>query len=366
MRIERHPLLTDSLATQRDIVSFHYGASASGLKAYLQTALHADELPGMLVLHHLRPMLAQAEQRGEIRGEIVVVPVANPAGLSQTVLHGQLGRYELRSGENFNRAYPDFATLIGDQLDDQLGDDPRLNTRLIRDAMRRHLDAIAPTTELESMRHTLIALAHDADVVFDLHCDTESIPHLYTEAPNLPRIEPLARYMQVPLVLLGTGDSGQCFDESCSQTWWRLADRYRDRFPIPPSCDAVTIELRGQADVDHELARVDADAIYQTLIGRGLIDGTPKEAPALQCKALPYSHVASPVAPCTGVIAFLKKPGARVEAGETIAQIIDPLTSVTTDVKANAGGLLFARNTLRFATRGMVLCRIAGDSPTTP
>lgn len=363
MQIKRHPLLCDGLATLREIVSFHYGAPAFGLKAYLQSALHADELPGMLVLHHLRRMLAQAEERGEILGEIVVVPVANPAGLSQTVLHGQLGRYELRSGENFNRAYPDFATLLGDRLDGELGDDPRQNTRLIRETMGTLIDAIRPATELESMRHTLISLAYDADVVFDLHCDTESIPHLFTEAPNLPRIESLARYLRVPLVLLGTGDSGQCFDESCSQVWWRLADKYRGRFPIAPSCDAVTVELRGQADVDHALAGADAEAIYQTLVARGLIAGTPKDAPPPQFKALPYTYVVSPVAPHSGVIAFLSKPGDQVHATDTIAQIVDPLTSVTTDVKAGVTGILFARSMLRFATRGMLLGRIAGDAP---
>ena len=43
-----------ALGTQRTLTSFHFGTAGTGEKAYIQASLHADELPGMLVAHHLR------------------------------------------------------------------------------------------------------------------------------------------------------------------------------------------------------------------------------------------------------------------------------------------------------------------------
>jgi predicted deacylase len=69
-------------------------------------SLHADELPGMLVIQHLRQHLQQAEAAGQLRGQVVLVPMANPIGLDQTWLQLQMGRFEMASGQNFNRHYP--------------------------------------------------------------------------------------------------------------------------------------------------------------------------------------------------------------------------------------------------------------------
>ena len=60
MQLIRHPLLSPAPGTQRELVSLHYGTdarSSGGQKAYIQASLHGDELPGMLVAHHLRGLL---------------------------------------------------------------------------------------------------------------------------------------------------------------------------------------------------------------------------------------------------------------------------------------------------------------------
>ena len=98
MKTIKHPLLSTYVGTDREIVSFHYGDYTVGQKIYIQASLHADELPGMLVAHHLRRRFAELETAGKIRGEIVVVPVANPVGLAQTMLRSQVGRFEMATG----------------------------------------------------------------------------------------------------------------------------------------------------------------------------------------------------------------------------------------------------------------------------
>src|SRR5687767_6350377 len=69
--------------TGRRIVYHRFGRLGTRPKAYLQAAIHANELPGAMALHHLMPMLADADRRGRVKGEIVIVPTINPIGQSQ-------------------------------------------------------------------------------------------------------------------------------------------------------------------------------------------------------------------------------------------------------------------------------------------
>ena len=49
-----HSLLSPSLGSYKTLTSFHFGTPGRGPKVYIQASLHAEELPGMLVAHHLR------------------------------------------------------------------------------------------------------------------------------------------------------------------------------------------------------------------------------------------------------------------------------------------------------------------------
>ncbi|MBV8657268.1 MAG: succinylglutamate desuccinylase/aspartoacylase family protein [Burkholderiales bacterium] len=363
MRVERHHLLSPSVGTRRELLSFHYGQPGSGQKVYLQASLHADELPGMLVLHHLKRLLADAESIGAIAGEIVVVPVANPIGLSQTLLRDQLGRFEAGSGENFNRLYPDFFARLVDQIEPRLGQAADENKRVIRAAMRESLANDQPDTELASLRHTLTGMAVDADVVLDLHCDYEAILHIYTEEPYIDQAEPLYRYLGAGAVLTARGSGGASFDEAMSGTWWRLAEHFAGRFPIPLACLGVTIELRGKADVSHELAQMDAFQLFAYLRHRGVILGEATPVPPPACEPTPLAGSETLHAPHAGVIAFLKQVGDWVEAGDAVAEIVDPLTDTVTAIRASVSGCLYARENRRYATRGMDIAKVAGRVP---
>ena len=117
----RIALTVMSPGTSRAITVHRYGAPGARPKAYLQAAIHADEIPGMLVLHHLVRRLDGADARGEILGAVVVVPFANPIGLGQRYEGDLLGRYEFRGGGNFNRNFPRLDEAIGDRVEGKLG-----------------------------------------------------------------------------------------------------------------------------------------------------------------------------------------------------------------------------------------------------
>jgi len=82
--------------------------------------------------------------------------------------------------------------------------------------------------------------------------------------------------------------------------------------------------------------------------------------PAARCAATPLEGVEPLVAPHAGLLVFAKAPGRVVQAGELVAELIDPLTDAVTPLRAGVSGLLFARVARRWASRGMRVAKIAG------
>lgn len=367
MHIHTHPLSGAGLGQQRQLTSFHYGPSDSGRKAYIQAALHADELPGMLVAHHLREQLQRLEDAGRLRAEIVIVPVANPIGLAQTLLRTPVGRFDLASGENFNRHYPAFFEPLLPLLEGRLGPDGQANVRTIRAAMHEVLQAMPAANELASLRKALMELACDADLVLDLHCDCEAVLHLYTGTPLWSAVEPLARLLGARASLLATASGDNPFDESCSQTWWQLQAHFGGRYPVPLACTSVTVELRGTLDVDQTQAAADAQALLAYLQHRGLLElegpqSPPSTLPSLLQPATALNAVEVLSSPISGVVSFHRRPGDQIVAGDCVADVTDVLSGEVRQLRAGTSGLLFARETLRYVSAGRSLCKVAGQT----
>jgi len=360
MHHSTHSLLSPAPGISRHLHSFQFGPAGAG-KVYIQASLHADELPGMLVAWHLKQRLLELEQQGLLRQQVLLVPVANPLGIEQVLLDAPMGRFELHSGENFNRNFVDLSDTIGDQLEGQLTQDPHHNLELIREHLRRGLDAHPARTALQSQRLCLQRLACDADMVLDLHCDFEAVEHLYTTPQAWPRVEPLARYLGAQASLLATDSGGQSFDECFSLVWWQLQQRFGKRYPMPDGGISVTLELRGQADVCHALAAKDCQAIIDFLTHAGVIEGQPTELPALLHPATPLAAVEPVSTPQGGLLVFHAKPGQYLQAGQLIAEVIDPLTDQVSPLRNQQAGLLYARSVRRMATSGMVVAHVAGE-----
>ncbi|MFM0567749.1 M14 family metallopeptidase [Paraburkholderia caledonica] len=359
MQTQSHPLIAPTLGTARNLTSFHYGPGG-GQKIYIQSSLHADELPGMLVSWELRRKLAALEAAGKLRGEVVIVPVANPIGLNQHFLGHLTGRFETNTAQNFNRNFHDLSALVAPVIEGRLTDNIDANRTAIRTAMREALDAQTPVTELESQRLALQKLSYDADVVLDLHCDWEAAMHLYTNPDLWPEVEPLARYLDAKASLLALNSVGNPFDEIHSFCWSDLRGRFGERFPIPNGSISVTIELRGQREVSYEYAERDAQAIVEYLTSRGVIEGTAAPLPPLEFAATPLAGAEPIVAPISGVLVYRCEVGTWVDVGHEIADIVDPLTDRVVTLKSNVAGVLYARHLTRFATAGLEFARIAG------
>src|SRR4051812_23612448 len=120
MQPTSHPIATEDNVACFQLTSYRFGSPRQGgnvgKKVYIQASLHADEVPAMLVAHVLRRELERLEAEGRIKGEIVLVPAANPIGLSQVVHGAPFGRYDLASGINFNRSYKHVAAELKETL----------------------------------------------------------------------------------------------------------------------------------------------------------------------------------------------------------------------------------------------------------
>jgi predicted deacylase len=367
MILQRHGLLSPTPGTTRELVSLHYGPTNAGRKVMIQASLHADEVPGLLVAHHLRRRLAELEAQGALQGEVVLVPFANPVGLSQWVLASHQGRFDLASGENFNRLYADLAPRAAELLEPRVCSGTPVGVAEARAALRQACAELKVTTELKSLRRTLLGLAIDADVVLDLHCDNEAVLHLYTLPALWPEVEPLARLTGSRAVLVADDSGDVSFDEACSAVWRRLGGaltaRTGQRLEFPAACVAVTVELRGERDVTHEFAKADAEAILQYLAWRGFIAGAPSSLPDLACEPTPLAGSIPVLAPHGGVLVHAQPLGTTVRRGDLVAEIVDPLGGDVTRLESPTDGVLYARESRRFVPAGTRVCKVAGREP---
>ncbi len=361
MRQEHIPLPVPAPGQQLSVPVLRFGQPGARPKAYLQAALHADEVPAILAAHALARELAALEAAGHLVGEVVLVPQANPIGATQ-VVNGQLqGRFDLAHGGNFNRHFAELAEPAAQRLLGRLGDDAGANAQLAREALHAAAQELTAQTPAEALKRLLLQLAVDADVVLDLHCDTDAAMHVYGLSPQAEQVAELGALLGARAVLLATESGDNPFDEACSRPWLQLQQRFAPH-PLPLGCFATTVELRGEADTRHELAQADARALAAFLARRGVLRSPEAPLPAPLCDPTPLSGSEPVIAPHEGVVVFRREIGERVEAGDVIADIVHAASGCVTPVACRAAGLLYARASRRWAWAGMRLAKIAGTS----
>jgi predicted deacylase len=358
--------------TRRSIAFHRFGRTGARPKAYLQAAIHANELPGAMALHHLMPLLAAADRARRIKGEIIVVPTVNPIGLAQLVGNNHLGRYELLGRDNFNRNWPELAGPVADRVGARLGRDATANVAAIRRAALAALAALAPSNELQTLRAAIMKLSVDADIVLDLHCDVQAALHLFISRKDWPGpAEALAADIGAQATLYNEPyPDVLTFSGANGALWARLAERFPTA-DIPQGCLSATIEYRGQQDVNHRLGEADAKNLFRFLVRRGIIAGRAGGLPRLKARATPIAGMDVGYCPKPGFLTFHVREGERVRKGQAVCDVIDPEDPrgprARTPMLSRTDGILFSRRPDgRLAWPGMVVYRIAGRSPGAP
>jgi uncharacterized protein len=362
MHSKTHVISLEDSPANFSLTALHFGSPGTGKKVYIQASLHADEVPAMLVAHFLRRELERLDDEGRVKGEIVLIPAANPLGLSQTIQGAPFGRFDLSTGVNFNRAYKHVAHDLKAALEGKLGTDAKANVALIRGHALQSVAEWAPLDNAGALKKLLLSMAIDADIVLDLHCDNEAVMHMYTGEPLAAQVMPLAALLGARAVLVALESGGEPFDEACSRVWWDLAAHFGPDVAIPLACQAVTVELRGENDVSYEYASQDSQALLQYLAREGVLDIPLQPLPGPLCPATPLEGVEPLSAPHSGVLVFLKKLGDQVRAGDAIADLVNPVSGKVSALRAGVDGVLFASTAHRHLLRGMHVCKIAGTT----
>jgi hypothetical protein len=339
-------LAGDTPGRSTELNYFRIGPAGAAKKVYLQAALHADEQPGILILHHLLQLLREADAAGELNAQFVLFPMVNPLGMGDIEFGQHQGRYNRASGVNHNRNWPSLYDAMGTKLAGKLGADAAENISLIRNALREWAANLPQTTAFEQWQQCLIGEACDADYVFDVHCDDDSLVHIFSVPQQAENMQQLANWTGAAATMLAEDSGGGSFDEVWPAIWLRLASECPGK-PVPLSVVSCTLEYRGQHDTFDNLNHQDALNLYGYFQEQGLIGDEPRgkkgTAPApTDLRATEYLR-----APHAGLLAYCVELGDRVAKGDRIADLI----------QLDGEGAFVTRTPLLAGTSGQVLSR---------
>ena len=357
-------LVGDTPGRSTELNYFRIGPEDAAKHVYLHAARPADEQPGILILHHLLPLLGDADAAGELNARFVLFPMVNPLGMGDIEFGRHQGRYNRGTGVNHNRDWPVLYDAVGDGLAEKLGNDAGENIQLVRATLREWAGSLPRVTALDQWRQAVVTEACDADYVFDLHCDDDSLLHIFSIPQLADNMQQLADWSGAAATMLAEDSGGGSFDEVWPVFWQRLAAECPGK-PIPLPVVSCTLEYRGQIDTFDELNRQDARNLYGYFQQQGLIGGAPLgqkgEARAgTDLRATEYLR-----APQAGLLAYRVELGDWVEKGDCIAELIqldgDGAFVDRMPLLAGTSGQVISRKINKYVWAGANVSKIVGS-----
>ena len=368
MAIERiRKLLTgDSPGRTTELNGFRVGPANARRKAYLQGGLHADEQPGIMTLHHLLQMLFEADSAGQLNAEFVVFPMVNPLGMGNIEFGMHQGRYDVPSGVNFNRDWPDLFEHIEHKIEGKLGQDEQNNIQVVRQAIGHWLNNLKTDSARQQLRRYVLQEAYTADYVLDLHCDDEALLHIFSAPHCNAQMQKLSDSLGCAAILTAEDSGGGSFDEACPLLWIKLTEKYPD-LPLTIPVAACTIELRGEGDVFDAVGRRDAEGIYSFFQQQGLIGGELVVQPRVTPAPKPLNATELLRTDKAGLLAYKVELGQEVNKGDVIAEVIclegDDAFTERYPVKAGTSGTVLSRLHHKYVWAGCTIAIIVGTEP---
>ena len=356
-------LIGDTPGRSTELNYYRIGPQNADKKVYLQAALHADEQPGILILHHLLHKLRVADEAGELSAVFVLFPMVNPLGMADIAFGRHQGRYNRGTGVNHNRGWPVVYDAIGEDLGDRLGPDAATNLALVRTAMRQWAEDLPQQTALEQWRCCLLGEACDADYVFDLHCDDDALMHIYSIPQLRDNMQQLANRTGAAATMLAEDSGGGSFDEVWPAIWLRLAREHPDK-PLPLPVVSCTLEFRGQYDTFDELNREDATNLFGYFQDQGLIDGAAIADAESAPEPTDLRATELLRAPRAGLLVYRVELGTEVDKGDPIADLLllegDNAFVERMPLVAGTTGRVISRAINKYVWRGAKVAKIVG------
>ena len=323
--------------------------SDQGPNVYIQANMHGAEVQGNAVIFQLLELLKNIE----LKGSITLVPYANPVGCNHKNGEYTLGRFDPITGVNWNRMYHFDESIIEPFAQAHLTQSnveiaQAFQALMVEQVSQKLNHTVYGITTGQRIAYQLQLLAHQADLVLDLHTGPISSKHLY--CPDYARAS--AEYFDIPHVLFIPNGFDGALDEATFCPWWylqsKLAELGRD-FPITKTesnqginaiiKESFTVELGSQEQIDLDVAHEDALGILSYLQYQGVINTEqyqPKAMTRYSCLLEDYKALYSPMG---GMVDYLAEFGKPLPAGEPLARILrmdnygdgDPLHYINLD-----------------------------------
>ncbi|WP_105173224.1 succinylglutamate desuccinylase/aspartoacylase family protein [Pseudoalteromonas sp. T1lg24] len=294
--------------------------NGTGPNVYIQANMHGAEVQGNAVIYQLLEKL----KRETLASNITLVPYANPIGCNQKSGEFTLGRFDPITGTNWNRMYQNHSALV----DGFVAEYQEADIATIKSAFKSRL--INATTDIlegpsyalntgKRIALNLQKLAHQADIVLDLHTGPISAKHLY--CPEYAKDS--ARYFDIEHVLLIPNEFDGAMDEANFCPWWQLSQAYKKAGrDIPVLVEAFTVELGSQEKIDLTEAANDANSILSYLTYKEALQDSHYQPQAITRYACYLDDYLAYYAPMGGMVEYTAALGSHVRAGDTIAKIL--------------------------------------------
>ena len=356
---------------------FKIKGTGNGRSAYIQANVHGAEVQGNAVIYQLLKYFAEHPPKGDV----VLVPHANPFAKTQKGGEHTNGRNCPTTGQNWNRHYveltcrneqkrsfPEQVNLesFAERHVESPWEEIQRNFRAaLRIALksyreRRVGEGLSPA---EQAALPLLTLALEADSVLDLH--TSPVGTHYAYVPEYAAES--ACYLGVPYVLLIPNAFDGALDEATFTPWWGLQEALTSKGRLKTHVDfeSYTLEFGGQAEINLDAAHNEARGLLSYLCYRGTISGYQGRPPrdCLGCRLENYRSIYSDGG---GLVDFHAACGQHVEKGEGLASILnlhrvrsgDEVDSAVRKVCAPENGVILLRYPSASVHSGTVLYKM--------
>jgi predicted deacylase len=227
---------------------------------------------------------------------------------------------------------------------------------LLNEIEKKLDDNIWGLTTGQRIAYQLQRLAHQADLVLDLHTGPISSKHLY--CPEYAQAS--ASFFDIEHTILIPKSFDGAMDEATFCPWWSLQQAFTDLgrdFVMGNGIfakESFTVELGSQEQIDLDAAKEDAASILSYLQHKGVLlsgddqpDYQPKTMTRFACYLKDYKALYSPMG---GMVDYLADFGKPLRAGEPLARILRMDNYGVSDIVANEGNQVTSGQPLHYVS----------------
>ncbi|ALO36005.1 succinylglutamate desuccinylase [Colwellia sp. MT41] len=301
------------------------GKNNAAASVYIQANMHGAEVQGNAVIFQLLELL----QHCNLQGNITLVPYANPIACNHKNGEYTLGRFDPITGVNWNRMYhfdesviEPFVQQYLDASEEEIKD--KFQQLLLSEVENKLKHSTWGLTTGQCIAYQLQRLAHQADIVLDLHTGPISSKHLY--CPEYAQAS--AKYFDIEHTILIPNDFDGAMDEATFCPWWSLQQAYENlgrKFTMGQGVfnkESFTVELGSQEQIDLDVAKQDALSILSYLQYQGVIDNKQYQPQKMTRYAGYLKDYKALYSPMGGMVDYLAEFGKPLAAGEPLVRIL--------------------------------------------